>query len=89
MPITRDSAASAVVMKPSVLPPPPYPPPAAQTVMAKEGVRLEGLPYSIDPTKPPKNFKDASSLTAKVVSLPVVALIQFNLNRVWTFKSNE
>lgn len=32
------------------------------------------------------NFKDASSLTAKVVSLPVVALIQFNLNRVWTFK---
>ncbi len=61
MPNTRDSAASAVVMKPSVLPPPPYPPPAAQTVVAKEGVRMKGLPNSIDPTKPQRNFKNASS----------------------------
>jgi len=50
VPVTRDSAASAVVMKPSVLPPPPYPPPAAQTVVAKEGVRIKGLPNDIDPT---------------------------------------
>jgi len=48
-------------MKPSVLPPPPYPPPVAQTVVAKEVVRMKGLPNDIDPTKPPKNFKDASS----------------------------
>ena len=61
MPITGDSAASAVVMKSFVLPPPPHPPPAAQTVVAKEGVRMKGLPNDIDPTKPPKNYKNASS----------------------------
>ena len=61
MPTTEDSAASAVVALPTVLPPPPYPPPAALSAVAKEVVRMIGLPNTIDPTKPPKNFKDASS----------------------------
>jgi hypothetical protein len=48
----------------ALLPPPPYAPrPQASNPAAtpKEGTRMEGLPDSIDPTKPPKNFKDANS----------------------------
>ncbi len=49
-------AASAQVLPMSVLPPPTTPPEIIPAVLAKEGVRVEGLPNSIDPTKPPRNW---------------------------------
>jgi hypothetical protein len=34
---------------------------ATYTTAAKEGAKLEGLPYSINANKPPKSYKDAMS----------------------------
>ena len=69
-----DYAAAAQVLPPLVLPPPqptqaPLPPPPSDprpqainpAATPKEGTRMEGLPDGIDPTKPPKNFKDANT----------------------------
>ena len=61
-----NTAASVQAMSATVLPPPPFPPPddvpVSNTPVAdKEGIRMRGLPNSIDPTKPPRNYKDAMS----------------------------